>query len=147
MKSRIHWGRAIAAALLSELTVIAILLAVILTYRFLIAPGRSSAEYRQFGELAGYYVAPAASGFAIFLSVYWMARKLTANFVVNGALVGVVAVILTASFLFGAKPEDRPMYIASFSIRILAGYLGGLAMKARFNRRLASAASAIEEAG
>ncbi len=147
MKSRIRWGRVIAAAMLSELTVIVILLTIILVYRFLLAPGRSWPEYQQFGELAGYYVAPAASGFAIFLSVFWMARKLTANFVVNGTLVGVAAVILTASLLFGAKPEDRPMYIASFVIRILAGYLGGLAMQASFNRRRASAASAVGEAG
>ena len=147
MASRIRWGRAIAAALLSELAVIAVLLAVTLTYSLLIAPGRSSAEYQRFGEVAGYYVAPAASGFAIFLSVFWMARKLTADFVVNGTLVGVMAVVLTAGFLFGAKPEDRPMYIASFAIRIVAGYLAGLTTQAAFNRRRTSAVSAVGEPG
>lgn len=147
MTSRIRWGRVIAAALLSELAVIVLLLAITLVYSLFIAPGRSSAEYQRFGEAAGYYVAPAASGFATFLSVFWMARKLTSNFVVNGACVGVVAVILTAGFLFGAKPEDRPMYVASFAIRILAGYLGGLTMQATFQRRRASAVAALGEPG
>ena len=146
MKSRIRWGRVIAAALLSELAVIVILLAITLTYSVLISPGRSWAEYQRFGDAAGYYVAPVASGFATFLSVFWMARRLTSNFIINGTLVGVVAVILTAGFLFGAKSGDRPMYIASFAVRILAGSLGGLTMQAIFNRRRASAASAIAEA-
>jgi hypothetical protein len=147
MTSQIRWGRTIAAALLSELGVIAILLAVTLTYKLLIAPGRSWDEYQRFGEAAGYYVAPAASGLTTFLSVFWVARKLTANFVINGTLVGVIAVVLTAGFLFGAKPEDRLMYIASYAIRIFAGYLGGLATQAVFNRRRPSALPAVGEVG
>jgi hypothetical protein len=146
MTSRIRWGRVIAAAVLSEVGVIVTLLAVILTYKFVISPGRSAAEYQQFGEVAGYYVAPAASGFAIFLSVFWMARKLTANFILNGTLVGVTAVVLTAGFLFGAKPGDRLMYIASYAIRILAGYLSGLTTKAIFERRRSTAVSTVGEA-
>jgi hypothetical protein len=32
------------------------------TYRFLIAPGRTAADYAAFGDRAAYHVAPAAAG-------------------------------------------------------------------------------------
>lgn len=147
MKSRIRWGRLIAAAVLSELGVITVLMAVTIAYTFSISPGHSFADYQRFGERAGYYVAPVASGLTTFLSVLWLARKLTSHFILNGTLVGVAATILTAGFLFGAKPEDRLMYMASFAIRIIAGYLGGLAAQALFHRRRTIPASAMPEAG
>jgi len=146
MKSRIRWGRVIAAAVLSEAGVIAVLLALTAAYSLFIAPGRTAAEYQAFGARAGYYAAPAASGLATFLCVLWVARKLTADFVAHGALVGIAAVMLSAGFLFGAKPEDRLVYLASYAIRLAAGYLGGLAAQARFRRRLAYGMSTREEA-
>jgi hypothetical protein len=147
MKSRIRWGRVIAAAVLSELGVITVLMAVTITYTFLISPGHGFADYQRFGERAGYYVAPVAGGITTFLSVLWLARRLTSHFILNGTLVGVAATVLTAGFLFGAKPEDRLMYLVSFAIRIVAGYLGGLAAQALFHRRRAVVASAMPEAG
>ena len=130
-KSGIRWGRVLAAALLSEVAVIAILLAVTTVHR-LLSPGLTAAESLEFGARAGYYVAPAASGLATFLSVLWLARKLTSGFVPNGTLVGVAAVVLTAGFIFGARPEDRLMYIVSFVLRIVAGYLGGVVAQRMF---------------
>src|SRR5580658_6314557 len=70
--SRIRWGRVVAAAVLSEALVIAVLVATTTAYRFLIAPGRTAAEYDAFGELAGYYMAPAAAGFATFFGALWV---------------------------------------------------------------------------
>jgi hypothetical protein len=147
MKSRIRWGRVIAAAVFSELGVIAILVSATITYTFLISAGHTATDYQRFGERAGYYVAPVASGLTTFLSVLWLARKLTSHFILNGTLVGVAATILTAGFLFSAKPEDRLMYIASFAVRIVAGYLGGLRAQALFHRRRVLPASAMPEAG
>jgi hypothetical protein len=136
--SRIRWGRVVAAAVLSEALVIAVLVATTTAYRFLIAPGRTAAEYDAFGELAGYYMAPAAAGFATFFGALWVGRKLTSAFRVNGALVGVAAVVLTAGFLFAARPEDRLMYGVSYVLRMLGGYLGGAVAQRMSIRRLAS---------
>jgi hypothetical protein len=111
---------------MAEAAVILILLVVISVHNLLIAPGQTAADAQAFGERAGYYVAPLASGIATFLSVLWVARKLSSDFVAHGTLVGVAGVILTVGFLFAAKPEDRFMYTVSFAIRILAGYLGGV---------------------
>jgi len=141
MKAGIRWGRVILAALVSELAVIAVLLTLTGIYA-LLSHKSTAAELQEFGQRAGYYVAPVASGLAVFLSALWATRKLAANIVLNATLVGVVAVILTAGMIFGARPEDRLMYIVSFAIRIAAGYLAGLTAQARFQRTAAQAGSA-----
>src|SRR5437868_4519175 len=123
--SSIRWGRIAAAAILSEVTVVAVLLITTGVYRFLIAPGRTAADYEAFSELAGYYLAPGTAGLATFFGALWVCRKLTSGFTTNGTLVGVAALILTGGLVFVARPEDRLMYGVSYVLRILGGYLGG----------------------
>jgi len=123
---RIHWGRIVVAAILSEVLVVAVLVTITTTHRFLIAPGRTAAEYQAFSDLAGYYVAPASAGVAALLGALWVCRKLTSGFVANGTLVGVVAVVLSGGLIFIARPEDRLMYGVSFILRIVGGYFGGV---------------------
>lgn len=135
---RIYWGRIALAAVLSEVMVVAVLIATTTAYRFLVAPGRAAAEYDAFGELAGYYVAPITAGLATFLGAVWVGRKLTSGFVVNGTLVGAGAVVLTGGIIFVAKPEDRLMYGVSFVLRIVGGCLGGVVARRMSSRRPAS---------
>ena len=134
------------AAVLSEVAVVAILIVTTTAYRFLVAPGRAAAEYDAFGELAGYYVAPAAAGLATFFGALWVGRKLTSAFVANGVLVGAVAVVLTGGLIFVAKLEDRLMYGVSFVLRILGGYVGG-AVAQRMSRRRPASITTLREAG
>jgi dolichyl-phosphate-mannose--protein O-mannosyl transferase len=147
MKSRIRWGRVIAAAVLSEFGAISVLMVVTLVCFFLFARNRTVAEFQQLGVRTGYYVAPLASGLATFLSALWVTRRLTTHFVLNGTLVGIAAVILTMGFLFSARPEDRFMYVVSFILRIVAGYLAGLMAKARFSRSQSLSSSAVGQVG
>jgi hypothetical protein len=128
-KSGIRWGRVIIAAFLSELAVIAVISAIMVVYMFAVAPGRSSAEYGEFGQNAGYYVSAPAAAIATFLIAFRAIRKLDSAFVANGALVGIVATLLTVGFIFGARPQDRVIYIASFVLRIVAGYSAGLLVR------------------
>lgn len=123
--SRVRWGRVLIAALMSEVAVLALLGLIIAAYRFLVAPGRGGTDYQAFGSLAGYYVAPPAAGIAVFFGTLWATRRLTTDLIVNGTMVGVSAAILTSSFLFVAKPEDRLMYVVSLVLRIIGGWLGG----------------------
>jgi hypothetical protein len=144
MLTGIRWTRVILAAVLTEVAVIAVLLAAIAAYSSVVAPGLTDAEYQRLGERVGYYVAPAAGAVMTFLMVLWVCRKLESRYVANGVWVGVVSVILTLGFLFTARPEDRLMYGVAFVLRIVAGYLGGLAAQHRFGepaargRRLAT---------
>jgi len=111
--ANIRWGRVVLAAVAAEVIVILSLLA-------------ASAVFKIPGELAGYYVAPPASAIATFLMALWVARKLDSRFILHGVLVGLVGVALTGGFIFMAKPGDRRMYVGSFVLRIVGGYLGGL---------------------
>jgi hypothetical protein len=128
----------LAAALMSEVAVMAVIGLAIAAYRSLIAPGRSDADYQALGNLVGYYVAPPAAGIAVFLSALWATRRLTTAFIANGTLVGVSAVILTSGFLFAARPEDRLMYVVSFALRIAGGWLGGWVPQRAAPRRTAT---------
>jgi len=86
----------------------------------------AGAVFKVPGEVAGYYVAPSASAVATFLMVLWVARKVESRFILHGVLVGLVGVALTGGFIFTAKPGDRLMYVVSFVLRIVGGYVGGL---------------------
>ncbi|HET9131316.1 MAG TPA: hypothetical protein VFO86_10230 [Terriglobia bacterium] len=121
----ISWKRVIAGGLLSEVAVIAVLSVIVAIYAFVIRPGRPAADYQEIGRLAGYYAALPAAAFATFLMANWAVRTLESGLFVNAFLVGVVATLFAAMFLFTAKPEDRPMYIASFAARLIAGGLAG----------------------
>ena len=112
-KARIRWGRVVLAAVAAEVAVILLIIAI-----SIIRP-----ESR---ESAGHYAAPPASALATFLMVLWVARKLESGFILHGILVGLVGVVLTAGFVFVAKPEDRLMYGVSYLLRIVGGYLGGV---------------------
>ena len=132
--SGIRWKHVVLAGFLSEISVTIVLLGVIAVYAFAIAPGRTNAEYQEFGNNAGYYVAPAAAALITFLFTLWVTKGLESHFIANGVLVGVVGVLFTAAFFFTARPEDRLMYGISFVLRIVSGYLGGFLSRTRSNR-------------
>jgi hypothetical protein len=118
MKTQIRWGRVVLAAVAAEAAVILLIVAI-------------STIKPEFGESAGYYVAPPASAVATFLMALWVARKLDAGFILHGVLVGVVGVVLTGGLIFVVKPGDRFMYGVSFVLRIIGGYLGGVVARRR----------------
>jgi hypothetical protein len=126
MLSGIRWIRVVAAAVLAEIGVIAVLLIVIVVYSRLIAPGMSDADYQTLGARAGYYVAPTAGFVTTILAVLWACRKLESRFVANGLMVGVVSVVITSPFFFTARAEDRVMYGVAFLLRLAGGYVGGM---------------------
>ena len=133
----IRWKRVILAAVLSEAGVIAVLLAVVAIYSSLIEPGLSDVESQELGARVGYYVAPTAGAVTTFLMVLWLGRKLDSRYVAHGVWVGLVSVILTLGFIVTARSEDRLMYGIAFVLRIVAGYLGGLAAQRRFGEQSA----------
>ena len=130
----IRWARVLAAGVLAEVAVIALLLIVTGVHSWFVAPGLSDAEYQDFSERAGYYVGPTAGAITTFLLALWVGRKLESDFVVNGVLVGLVGVVMTVGFLAGARPEHRLMYVVSFVLKIVAGYAAGAISQKTFNR-------------
>ena len=125
MNTGIQWTRVALAGFLSEVAVVVILSSVILTDRFLITPGRTEPELKDFAQNAGYYLAAPAAALATFALSFWATRKLDADFLSNGLVVGMIATLLAVGLIFSARAEDRKMYIVSFVARIVSGYLGG----------------------
>ena len=75
---------------------------------------------------------------ALFASfgAYWLATPtMTSDFVRHGLLAGLVAVLLTFGFIFGARPEHRVMYAVSFGLRFVGGYVGGAIAQRRVAAR------------
>jgi hypothetical protein len=125
-QSNIRWGRVLLGAVLSEAAVILLLLAITAVYSVAIAPGLTRAQYNEFAQLAGYYVAPTAGALSTFAMVLLLTRRLNSGFVANGTLIGILSVLLTLGFVVSAKPEHQLMYGIAFVLRIAAGYFGGL---------------------
>jgi putative membrane protein (TIGR04086 family) len=121
----IHWGRDILAGFASEVAVMLMIGVGILSLRIL-RPGGNASDSETLGERVGYYVAPPAAFVAVFFCALWAARSGNSGFFVNGALVGLVAVLLTLGFFFGAKPEHRFMYGVSFGLRLVAACMAGV---------------------
>jgi len=130
MLSTIRWVRVIIGGVLSEVGVIAILLISLTLYTRLIATEISDTDRQTLGERVGYYVAPTAGFFTTMAAALWAARGLTADFSVNGLMVGVISVAISAPFFFTAKPEHRVMYSVAFALRVTAGYIGGALARA-----------------
>ncbi len=124
--STIRWPLVLGAGVLSEGVVVAVLSIIILSYRFVIAPGQPSEVYEAFGHRTGHYVAPYAAGLSSMALAIWVGGRLTMAFVLHGLGIGVVGVLCALVFFLAAGPEERFMYIVSFGLRIAGGVGGGL---------------------
>ena len=124
-RSGIRWLRVVLAGFLAELTTIIVITLVIVAHNLAVGGAESDAEKQQLAARAGFYVAPVASIVLTFLFALWVARKAAARAVLHGTLVGVVAVVLSAAFIFAAEPAARWMYAASYVLKLLSGYAGG----------------------
>jgi putative membrane protein (TIGR04086 family) len=83
------------------------------------------------------YTAPLASLLMCFLGAYWVGRRIESRWVLHGALIGVVAVLIYVA-LDRARPEPWA-YLVAHSLKVLGGAAGGLvAARRRGSVRLSS---------
>jgi hypothetical protein len=127
MFASVAWVRVGIAAILSEVAVMICIGVGIFVVRWRTGEPINTTDGPNLGERVGYRVAPAAAFFATFACALWAIRSLPSDYLLNGFLVGLIAVILTFAFLFGARPEHRLMYCVSFALRLVGGILAGLA--------------------
>lgn len=88
------------------------------------------------GETPGMYVAVAGSFIMPFLFGIWTARRVNSQFVLHGALVGVVGVLIYLG-LTRLQPEPL-LYVVAHFLKLAGGSLGGYV--AQIRREGASAA-------
>jgi len=106
--ARISWGRMVVAGVLAEVILFVIVFSVLCVFNrraFLIA------------IVVGSAILP-------FLFSLWVGKRIHSNFVLQGALVGVVAVLFYV-IVSRARPEPT-LYVISHGLKILGGMAGGL---------------------
>lgn len=132
-QSSIHWVKILVAGLLAEIVTIIIIVLAVTIYNFTIGSGQTEEQKQAFAAQAGFYVAPVASVVLTFLFAFWVGRKVESKIVLHGTLVGVVATLLSVGFIFAAQPEVRIMYAASYILKLLSGYAGGVFAQKRLS--------------
>jgi putative membrane protein (TIGR04086 family) len=92
------------------------------------------------------YVDAIVSSFVmVFLFTLWVGRRLEAGFVLHGALVGMVAVLLFVTLIFAINKTfaEPPLYIVAHAMKILGGITGGLVAEKRKRRVVVAEAARV----
>jgi hypothetical protein len=109
----IQWGRVVLAAFLMELVLFAIAAPL-----FLSGAGRVLV-----------YVVPPAALIATFAVTVWLGRRIKANFVLHGVLIGVVGTLMYVG-LTRAQPEPWQYWLAH-ALKVVGGAAGGMVLARR----------------
>ena len=110
---KLHWGRIVAAGLLSE---IALIIAIVpLGLRL--------------GDAFLRYTAPPGSFLACFLGALWASRRIPSRLVLHGLLIGLVA---TLFYLAISRFQPEPLaYVVAHALKLIGGATGGYVAERR----------------
>jgi hypothetical protein len=127
----VRWGLVVGAALLTELSVIAIF--------FLLLLGATLAGVPEVARPLSpldYADALVSSFVMVFLFTLWVGKRIESGFVLHGILVGVVATLLFMALSFGLNGtfEEPGLYWAAHGLKLLGGATGGLVAARRRSR-------------
>ena len=123
-EAQIHWGRLLVGGLLAE---VALIIAIV------------PLGLRVGGNFMN-YTAPPGSFITCFLAALWVCRRIESQFILQGTLVGVVAVLIYV-ILSRGQPEPF-VYIVAHALKLLGGACGGLVAQWR---RSTSPAQSLHE--
>jgi len=109
----IQWGRVLLAAFLMELVLFAIAIPL-----YLSGAGR-----------VNFYVVPPVALISTFAVTVWLGRRIKANFVLHGVLIGVVGTLMYVG-LTRAQPEPWQYWLAH-ALKVVGGAAGGMVLARR----------------
>lgn len=112
-ETRVHWGRILLGGLLAEGALIVAIVPLGL----------------RLGDKFLHYAAPPGSFVMCFLGALWASRRIESHFILHGALVGVVAVLIYVG-LTRAQPEPFA-YIVAHALKLAGGAYGGFVGRGR----------------
>ena len=136
---QVHWGRIVVAGFLSEVSIFVIFL--------LLLVGATLAGFPEIARpmsTLDYIDAMLSSFVMVFLFTLWVGKRLESGFILHGALVGVVGIllfsILWVTTTGGSLASQPPLYIVAHVLKVLGGITGGLVTERRRRRVLRRAA-------
>ena len=124
-KPRLRIGRIILFGVLAEVATIIVIVLVLAVHKQFIAAGQPQAVIGEFAERAPAVLGPAAGILFVFIGALLATRPLEQDFRRHGLLVGVVSALLTLPGLLAGDPSQRPIYLGSIVLKLVAGYLAG----------------------
>jgi hypothetical protein len=128
---RIHWKWVVAAALLSEAVVMVVFFLLLLAATLAGVPEIA----RPMSPLDN--VDAMVSSFAmVFLFTLWVGKRIDADYVLHGALIGVVgALLFSVMWIATTGALAQPLwYVVAHLLKVLGGICGGLLAKRRKQR-------------
>ena len=128
---QVHWGRIVVAGFLSEVAVFAIFLLLRMAATLAGAPdvGRPMSALD--------YVDAMLSSFAmVFLFTLWLGKRFESRFMLHGALVGMVGIVLfTIMWIATTRSLSQPpLYVVAHLLKVFGGMAGGLVVARRRRR-------------
>jgi hypothetical protein len=120
---QIHWGRIVVAGFLSEAAVFVIFLLLLIGAKLARVP-----EVARPMSTLDYIDAMLSSFAMVFLFTLWVGRRIESGFILHGALVGVVSILLFAIMWVATTGSlaQPPLYIVAHLLKVLGGITGGL---------------------
>ena len=129
---QVHWGRIVVAGFLSEVSIFVIFLLLLIGSTLAGFPDVA----RPMSTLD--YIDAMLSSFAmVFLFTLWVGKRIESGFILHGALVGVVGILLFGIMWVtttGGSLSQPPLYIVAHVLKILGGITGGLVTERRRRR-------------
>jgi hypothetical protein len=129
---RIHWKWIVVAGFFAEATVFAVFLLLL----FAVTAAGVSDIARPMTTLD--YIDAMVSSFAmVFIFTLWVGKRIESEFVLHGALIGVVGILLFGIMWLATTQSlaQPPLYVVAHFLKILGGITGGLVAEKRQRRR------------
>ena len=125
---RIRWRWVLAAGFLMEVSIMALF--------FLLLLGATLAGVPEIARPMSPldYVDALVSSFVMaFLFTLWIGKRVESDFVLHGALIGVVGVLLFTALWTATTPTpvQPALYVVAHGLKILGGICGGMVVKKR----------------
>ena len=128
---QVHWGRIVVAGFLSEVAVFAIFLLLLFSATLARAPDVAKPM-----SPLDYLDAILSSFVMVFLFTLWVGKGIESRFILHGALVGVVGIVLFTMMWVATTRSlaQPPLYVVAHLLKVLGGIAGGVVVERR--RRL-----------
>jgi len=122
---RLRLGRVIVFGVLTEIATILLIVVTITIHASVVAAGKPESVVIDFAKGAPAVIGPVAGMLFTFVAAKLATRPLTGRFRTHGALVGVVAALVTIPGLVAGDISMLPLYVTANLLKIVAGAAGG----------------------
>src|SRR5687768_7729131 len=128
---RVHWGRVLLAGFLAELSGFVVFFLLLFLAWLAGVPELATPM-----STLDYIDALVASFASIFVFTLWVSKRIESGFVLHGALIGAVAMLLfLAVLMVGNGSMEQPvLYWVAHGLKILGGITGGMVAERRRQR-------------